>query len=495
MTIQATASSVPVLIGGNWENLSADEYTDVYNPSTGEVIAQTPHCRSGDVGRAIKAASKAFETWSVTPVTKRGNLMFRFRELLVEHAEELTWLICKENGKTFDEAKGDLARGMETVEFACGIAHLSKGEGLGQVAAHIDAVTTREPLGVCAGITPFNFPAMIPLWMFPLAIATGNTFVLKPSPKVPLTVNRFGELFLEAGFPEGVLNIVQGGKEVVETLCEHPDIKGISFVGSSRVAKQVYSLGCQHGKRVQAAGEAKNVLLVMPDADVDTTVRAIIGSAFGCAGQRCMAGSLLMGISDIGEVKDHLLGALSDLSLGNTSEDQQVGMGPVIDGHSRNRLLKVIEDTDGAGRNPIVRDGRQSLPDSGFFVGPTLIDQVTPDQDLFKTELFGPILSVMNPSSLDEAVDWMNRLPYGNGASIFTQSGGAAREFARTIQCGMVGVNIGVPAPPPLFPFAGWNNSFFGDLHMQGTEGVQFYTRQKVVLSRWDNTYKRVNGW
>ena len=495
MITRIKASNIPVLIGSNWENPSTDEYTDVYNPSTGEIIAQTPHCRKDDVEKAIRVAAKAFESWSVTPVTYRVKLMFRFRELLTQHSNELAWLICKENGKTFEEAKGDLARGIETVEFACGITHLAKGESLGQVAAHIDAATTREPLGVCAGITPFNFPAMIPLWMFPLAIACGNTYILKPSPKVPLTVNRFGELFLEAGFPEGVLNIVQGGKEVVETLCTHPDIKAISFVGSSRIAKQVYSLGCQHGKRVQAAGEAKNVLLVMPDADIDTTVQAIIGSAFGCAGQRCMAGSLLMGVGDISGVKDNLLGALSDLTLSDTSEDAKAGMGPVIDGGSRDRLLKVINDTEKLGQNPIIKDGRLSLPNSGFFVGPTLIDKVTPEQDLFKNELFGPVLSVMNPKSLDEAVSWMNVLTYGNGATIFTQSGGAAREFARKIQCGMVGVNIGVPAPPPMFPFSGWNNSFFGDLHLQGTEAVQFYSRQKVVLSRWDNTYKRVNGW
>ncbi len=404
-------------------------------------------------------------------------------------------MISLENGKTLDEARGDVTRGLEVLDFACHAPHLLKGESLPDVAEQLDGTTSREPLGVCAGITPFNFPVMVPMWMVPVAVACGNTFVLKPSPKVPLSANRLAELFLEGGLPAGVLNVVHGGREAVAALCEHPDVRSISFVGSTATARWVYETAARHGKRVQSAGGAKNVLLVMPDADWDSTVRAIMGSAFGCAGQRCMAGSLLMGVGEAAEpLRERVHAAADALTLGNPLEDSTVGMGPVIDRASRDRLFGAIDRASHEGAR-LVRDGRSQIPERGFFVGPTLFDGVTPDRSLFREELFGPVVALAEPATLNEAIEWLNRLPYGNGATIFTGSGAAAREFARRIGCGMVGINVGVPAPMAVFPFCGWGDSFFGDLHVQGMEGVQFFTRQKVVLSRWDQGYIRRQGW
>lgn len=486
---------VPSLIGGKWSVGSGLEVTNVYNPATGEVISETPMGGKVDVDAAVLAASKAFEAWSETPVTKRADILHKYRSLLEANFDDLSRLISLENGKTLPEAKGDMRRGFEVVDFACGIAHLSKGESLPQVAYNIDGVTMREALGVCAGISPYNFPAMVPMWMFPIAIACGNTFVLKPSEKVPLTVVRLAELFEEAGLPSGVLNVVHGGKDVVDALCTHPEIKAISFVGSSKIAKYVYALGSQHGKRVQAGGAAKNALIVMPDSDPDSTVRAIIGSAFGCAGQRCMAGSLLMGVGkSAGALKEKVIEAMNSLKLGDPIADPSTGMGPVIDEASQKRIINVIDTTEKGG-GKLAKDGRLDIPNKGFFVGPTLVENVSPDMPIFGEEIFGPVLSMLNPKSLEEAVKWLNKLNYGNGSTLFTSSGASARQFARTIKCGMIGINVGVPAPMSQFAFSGWNDSFYGDLHMQGTEGVLFYTRQKVVLSRWDDTYELKSGW
>lgn len=493
--VQESVMIVPVFYGGKWITHETTQFTNVHNPSTGEVIAQTPHCDASVVDAAVQAAQTAFLDWSTTSVTARAAILFRYKALLEQHFDELSQLVTRENGKTLSEAQGDVRRGIEVVEFACGIGHLIKGEAVPEIATHIDAITTREPIGVCAGITPFNFPAMVPMWMYPLAIACGNTFILKPSEKVPLTANRLAELFAEAGLPDGVFNVVHGGKEVVDALCTHPGIASVSFVGSSAVAKHVYILGNQHGKRVQAAGGAKNVLLVMPDADPDPTLRAIMGSAFGCAGQRCMAGSLLMAVGDSGDaVHEQVLASMDRLKIADTSADAQAEMGPVIDELAYNRIINTIDRAVSEGAQ-LARDGRSGVPEDGFFVGPTLFDHVTPEMRIFSDEVFGPVLSMLRPSTLDEAIAWMNKIQYGNGATIFTSSGGAAREFVRKIQCGMVGVNVGVPAPMALFSFSGWNQSFFGDLHVQGMEGVLFYTRQKVVLSRWDNTYRRQQGW
>jgi malonate-semialdehyde dehydrogenase (acetylating)/methylmalonate-semialdehyde dehydrogenase len=488
--------NVSNFIGGRWTLPVHADFADVFNPSRAEVIARVPLGGPAEVDAAVQAAQKAFETWGPTPVTKRAAVLFRYKQLLDQNFEALARLVTRENGKTLDEARGDVRRGIEVVDFACGIAHLQKGESLSQVAEQIDAVTMREPLGVCVGITPFNFPAMVPMWMFPLAIACGNTFILKPSEKVPLTANRLAEIFAEAGLPEGVFNIVHGGREVVDALCTHPGVAAISFVGSSQIAKHVYSLGCAHGKRVQAAGGAKNVLLVMPDAEPDSTLRAILGSAYGCAGQRCMAGSVLMGVGEktADAWREHVGGALAKMKIDDTSANDGAEMGPVIDSAAQSRIAKTIATATTAGAE-VAYNGAARVPSRGFFVGPTLLDHVAPTMSLFQDEIFGPVLSMVRPKTLDEAIATMNTLGYGNGATLFSASGAAARQFTREIQCGMLGINVGVPAPMALFSFSGWNQSFFGDLHVQGLEGVMFYTRQRVVLSRWDKSYVRAQGW
>ena len=488
-------SDVPVLIGGSWNVPGAQTYTEVHNPSTGETIARTPMCGAADVDAAVQAAKRAFGSWSNTPAPRRAEIFFKYRDLLTDQLDELARLITRENGKTLDEARGDVKRGLEVVELSCGIAHLLKGEVIPQVAEQIDGVTMREPIGVCVGITPFNFPAMVPMWMFPLAIACGNAFILKPSEKVPLTAIRLAELFMEAGLPEGVLNVVHGGREVVDALCTHPDIVALSFVGSSGVAQHVYTLGCQHGKRVQAAGGAKNVLVVMPDADPDPTLRAIMGSSYGCAGQRCMAGSLVAGVGEAADgLQRRIVEAIDKLKIGNTYDDASAQMGPVIDEAARGRIRQYIDTGVGEGAT-LVRDGRALKTERGFFVGPTLFDNVKPDMKIAREEIFGPVLSMLRPGTIEEAIEWTNRSGYGNGATIFTSSGKHARDFARGVQCGMIGVNVGIPAPMAVFSFSGWNRSFYGDLHVQGTEGVMFYTRQKLVLSRWDKGYQRQFGW
>ncbi len=483
------------LIDGQKGEPSVTQWGDVFNPSRGEVIARVPMGGAAEVDAAVQSASRAFPTWSALAVPKRAAVMYEYKRLLELNADALARLVTRENGKTLDEARGDVRRGIEVVEFACGIAHLAKGESLPQVADQIDAVTMREPIGVCAGITPFNFPAMVPMWMFPLAIACGNTFVLKPSEKVPLTALRLAEIFHEAGLPPGVFNIVHGGREVVDALCSHPKVAAVSFVGSSRVAKHVYTLSTAHGKRCQAAGGAKNVLLVMPDAEPEPTLRAILGSSFGCSGQRCMAGSVLMGVGKhtADEWRERVGGALAQLKVDDTSANDQAGMGPVIDAAAQSRVNRIIDAVSPTGAEIAFRG--TNVPTNGFFVGPTLIDRVKPQMSVFQDEIFGPVLSLVRPETLDEAIATMNNLSFGNGATIFTSSGAAARQFTREIQCGMLGINIGVPAPMALFSFSGWNDSFYGDLHVQGNEGVMFYTRQRVVLSRWDKGYVRAQGW
>ncbi len=482
-------------VGGRWVDAAATDFAPVHNASTGQRIAAAPLSTAADLDKAVQAAAAAHRGWRDTPAPERAQIMFRLKQLLEAHFDELARLVTLENGKTLSEARGDVRRGIEVVDFACGIAHLLKGESLPQVAEHIDGQTTREPLGVCAGITPFNFPAMVPMWMFPLAIACGNCFVLKPSEKVPLTANRLAELVAEAGLPAGVLNVVHGGRAVVDAICDHPGIAAISFVGSTRVARHVYTRGCAAGKRVQAAGGAKNVMLVMPDAEPESTCRAVMGAAYGCAGQRCMAGSMVMGVGGAAEaLNERIARAIDNLKVLPTDRHDDAEMGPVIDGQARDRLFDAIEQGRRQGAT-LVRDGRENIPREGFFVGPTLLDHVRPEMDIANTELFGPILAMQRPATLDDAIARINAIGYGNGAVIFTASGGAARQFAREVQCGMVGVNVPVPAPMAMFAFSGWNQSFFGDLHVQGTEGVRFYTRQRLTLSRWDDSYVRKHGW
>lgn len=502
-----TTHDVPMLAGPRWLVPDVPNFGSVHNPSNGEVIARVPMCTAREVDEAVRAAATAFESWSRVPVVKRAAILFRYRSILEEHFEELAILITRENGKTREEARGDVRRGIEVVEFACGIAQLVKGEALPQLTEQIDGLTMREPIGVCAGITPFNFPAMVPLWMFPLAIACGNTFILKPSEKVPLTAVRLAELALEADLPAGVLNIVHGGREAVDAILEHPAIAAVSFVGSTAVAEHVYVHGCKHGKRVQAAGGAKNVMLVMPDAVPEPTIRAIMGAAYGCAGQRCMAGSILLAVGDAADSVAERLGAAIDaLQVDDTFANPDAQMGPVIDSAALQRIngyvaagqkegARIRSQESGGRSQGAGGHGAGGLPDKGFFVRPTLFDSVRPEMKLFQDEIFGPVLSMARPKDLAEAIAWANRSPYGNGAVIFTSSGDAARQFTRDIRCGMVGINVGVPAPMALFAFSGWNRSFFGDLHVQGTEGVMFYTRQKMVLSRWDASYVRTQGW
>ncbi len=498
--VDAAAATAPAiarvtaLIGGTWRELHGPTVT-IQNPANGTALAEMRLGTAEDAATAVAAARAALPGWAATPLNKRLQLMFQFRELLVRSADELSRILVREHGKTFDEARGDLQRGIEVVELCCGAQAYLSGESQSELAGGMDAQTWREPIGVCVGITPFNFPAMVPMWMFPIALVCGNTFVLKPSEKVPMTAVRLAQLIEEAGFPPGVFNLIHGTREVVETLCTHPDVAAISFVGSTSVAEAVYRMGTQHGKRVQAAGGAKNAMVVMPDADMDSTIRGLIGAAYGCAGQRCMANSLVMGVGSIAdELRDRLCQAIDAIIVGDASQDQRTGMGPLIDAASCKRVREGIADGVREG-GELVRDGRVGVPTRGHFVGPTLIDRVAPTSMLAKREWFGPLLAQLRPTDLDQAISWINSHEYGNGAVIATRDGAAARTFAKGVQCGMIGVNVAVPAALAPYAFSGWNRSFFGDLHVQGREGFTFYTRQKLVLSRWDGAYRRTLGW
>jgi len=480
--------SCPVWFGGEWREMNGVATTPVYNPSTGDVIAEAPLCTAAHVNEAVDAAAAAFPAWMETPPVERARVLFKFKALLEENFEDLVRSITREHGKTLVESRGDVKRGIEMVEFACGVPSLLMGEVLENIARGIDCESIRQPLGVCAGITPFNFPCMVPLWMYPVAIACGNTFVLKPSEKVPLTSIKVAKLLERAGLPKGVLNLVHGGREVVDALLTHPKVKAISFVGSTPVARYIYEIGSKHGKRVQSNGGAKNFVLLMPDADVENSTRGVMEAAFGCAGERCMAGSTAVVVGAAEKtILPTLIEATKRIKVGPTDRAAQPDMGAVITRQHRDRVLKLIEAGVKEGAK-VPADGRGvkvSEAPNGFYVGATILDQVQPGMAVAKEEVFGPVLNVMHMEDLDAAIDLANSSPYGNGASIFTRSGKAAREFKHRIQCGMVGINIGVPASMAWFPFNGWNNSFFGDLHMQGKEGVQFFTQLKVTTSRW----------
>ena len=490
--MSATASSqvAPLLVGGEWIEPSTESYEDVFNPSTGNVIARTPLVGLEEVNEAVSAAKKALPDWENQPVVERARVMFRFRALLEANFEELATLVTREHGKTLAEARAELNRGIEMVEFACGIPSLLMGESLPNIAQGVDADCVRHAVGVCVGITPYNFPSMVPLWMFPVAITCGNTFILKPSEKTPLSAVRLGELLTEAGLPDGVFNIVHGARECVESLLTHPDVAAISFVGSTPVAKIVFETGTAHGKRVQSAGGAKNHLIIMPDADIDQTVKQLGASAYGCAGQRCMAGSLAVAVGDAGTpLVEGLVELGQSMKVGpsdpaESTEADAISMGPLIRDDHRQRVASYLDIAaeDGA---QVALDGRQAAAGDGFLLGPSVVDHVSPEMRVAKEEIFGPVLSVSRVDSLEDALSVGDQCDYGNGAVIFTRSGYAAREFKRRFNAGMIGINVGVPAPMAWFPFTGWNRSFFGDLHMQGKEGIQFYTRQKVVLTRW----------
>jgi len=477
----------PFFIGGEWLRLEMAA-TPVFNPSTGDVIAECPIGTAAEANAAVEAAQAAFPGWMETPSVERARTLARFKMLLEDNFEDIVRCNTREHGKTLTESRGDVKRGLEVVEFALGVPSLMMGEVLENVARGIDCEAIRQPLGVCAGITPFNFPAMVPLWMYPLAITCGNTFVLKPSEKVPLTAIKIAKLFEQAGLPKGVLNIVHGGREVVDALLTHSKVKAISFVGSTPIAKYIYATGTKHGKRVQCGGGAKNFVLLMPDADVENSTRGVIEAAFGCAGERCMAGSTAIVVGGAERtVLPTLIEAARKIKIGPTDRDPQPDMGAVITGQHRDRVLELIEAGVKEGAK-IPADGRGvkvSDAPNGFYVGATILDHVHNGMTVAKQEIFGPVLNVMRMDDLDAAIELANSSPFGNGASIFTCSGKVAREFKHRVNCGMIGVNIGVPASMAWFPFNGWNESFFGDLHMQGKEGVQFFTQQKVTTSRW----------
>ncbi|MNZ72772.1 Methylmalonate semialdehyde dehydrogenase [acylating] [compost metagenome] len=473
-------------IGGSWTAASASDVEPVYNPATEEVLAYVPLSTQADVDAAAAAAKEAFKSWSRTPVPRRARVLFKYQQLLVENWEELARIITKENGKSYTEAYGEVQRGIECVEFAAGAPTLMMGKQLPDIASNIESGMYRYPIGIVGGITPFNFPMMVPCWMFPLAIACGNVFVLKPSERTPLLANRLAELFAEAGLPSGVLNIVHGAHEVVNGILEHPDIKAISFVGSQPVAEYVYKTGSAHGKRVQALAGAKNHSIVMPDADLDATVQQIMGAAFGSAGERCMACAVVVAVGEAGDpLVAKLKEAADQITIGNGMEEG-VFLGPVIRGAHKERTLRYIETGEKEGAL-LLRDGRKDAASDGqgYFVGPTIFDQVECGMKIWEDEIFAPVLSIVRVDTLEEAIELANKSEFANGACLFTKDGSSVRQFRETIDAGMLGINLGVPAPMAFFPFSGWKKSFYGDLHANGTDGVEFYTRKKMVTARW----------
>jgi len=459
--------------------------SDVYNPATGEVQAQVDLASVAEVDQAVISASAAAVEWSESSLTQRTQIMFRFRELLAGRVDELARIISSEHGKVISDAAGEVARGLENVEFACGIAHHLKGEINEQVSAGIEVYSLRQPLGVVAGITPFNFPAMVPSWMFATAIACGNTFICKPSERDPSASMLIAEWFIEAGLPPGVFSVVNGDKVAVDALIDHEDVAAISFVGSTPIASYVYNRGTAMGKRVQALGGAKNHMLVLPDADIDMAADAAVSAAYGSAGERCMAISALIAV---GSVADELVEAIStripDIKVG-AGDEPDAEMGPLITGEHCARVAGYVERAQEAGAVAIVDGSQADVPKSGFFYGPTLLDRVTPEMECYSDEIFGPVLVVVRVETFREAIDLINSNPFGNGTAIFTRDGGAARQFQHEVQVGMVGINVPIPVPVAYHSFGGWKSSLFGDTHMYGPEGVRFYTRAKAVTARW----------
>lgn len=490
MTI-SKKSQVQILrnyIGGNWIEAEAQETQEVRNPATDEVLALVPLGTKGDIDQAVEAAAAAYPSWRTTPPQERARYFFKLRQILDLHRDELARLITAEMGKTLDDARGEIQRGIENVETACGIPTLMMGYSLEDGASHgIDEEVIYQPVGVFAGITPFNFPFMISFWFWPYAVASGNTFILKPSEQDPLVQKRVFELIEQVGFPAGVINMVNGGKEAVNALLDHPKIKGISFVGATRTAEYVYSRAAATGKRVQASGGAKNAIVVMPDADLDMYLGTIMNSCFGAAGQRCLANSLILTVGSAHDaVRTRVSEAASKLRLGNGLQSG-IDLGPVVSAAARDRIVAAITNgiEEGAeavldGRNPTVPEYPQ-----GYFVGPTVLDGVTSTMSVYKEEIFGPVIGLTAVASLDEAINLINAGEYGNAASIFTQSGFAAREFRYRVETGNIGINVGVAAPVSYFPFSGAKRSFFGNLHPQGRDAVRFYTESKVVITRW----------
>jgi malonate-semialdehyde dehydrogenase (acetylating)/methylmalonate-semialdehyde dehydrogenase len=479
--------NIGLWIDGRRQPASSSRSGTITNPATGQVVREVPFCNAADIDRAVRSARAAFPAWRDMPPLRRARVLMRYRELIESHRDELATLITEEHGKTLADATGSVQRGLEVVEFAMGIPHLLKGEYSEEVGTSVDSHSLRQPLGVCTGITPFNFPAMVPLWMYPVAIACGNTFVLKPSEKVPSTVMRLAELFKEAGLPDGVLNVVHGDKEAVDALLTHPDIKAVSFVGSTPIAQYIYETCAKNGKRVQALGGAKNHAVVLPDADLDFAADALIGAAYGSAGERCMAISAVVAVGEAGDaIVDKLKERAAKLKIGPGS-GKDIDMGPLITCVHRDKVASYVDKGIAEGAK-LVLDGRKcNVPqhEDGFFLGPSLFDDVRPEMSIYKDEIFGPVLVVLRAKSLDEAIALINANAYANGTAVFTRSGGAARKFEREIEVGMVGINVPIPVPIAFYSFGGWRNSLFGDTHVHGMEGVRFYTRGKVVTSRW----------
>jgi malonate-semialdehyde dehydrogenase (acetylating) / methylmalonate-semialdehyde dehydrogenase len=480
-------------VGGGWHRSAATEYVDVLNPATAEVLARTPLSTNADVDAAVRAAADAFPAWRRTPPGERVRYLFTLRNLLVEHIDEISKLITRENGKTFAEARAEMQRGIENVEVACGIPMMMQGYNLEDVTPGVDEMQIRQPLGVVAAIVPFNFPGMIAFWFLPYAIACGNTFILKPSERVPLTSRYIMELIQRTGLPKGVVNLVNGGRTVVDALCDHLQVRAVSFVGSTPVAKHVYARAAASGKRMQCQGGAKNHVVVLPDADMELATQIISDSAFGCAGQRCLAVSVAVTIGEAQKTfGESIADAASKIKIGN-GLDAGVQMGPVITQESKQRIETLIGQGIGEGAKATV-DGRNAkVPnhDGGNFVKPTVLDGLPLSSSLAHTEIFGPVLSLVHADSIDDAMTFLANSPYGNQASLFTTSGAAARKFRYEAPAGNIGINIGVAAPMAYFPFSGWKESFFGILHGQGRDAVEFYTESKIVVERWSRQETR----
>jgi malonate-semialdehyde dehydrogenase (acetylating) / methylmalonate-semialdehyde dehydrogenase len=495
MSSTATTPVTEILnyFGGAWQKSSATDFVNVTNPATGDLIGRTPLSSKADVDAVVKSASEAFPAWRRTPAGERIQYLFKLKVLLEDHIDELSRLITLENGKTFGEAKAEMRRGIENVEVACGIPMMMQGYNLEDITPGVDETLIRQPLGVVAAIVPFNFPAMIPFWFLPYAIACGNTFVLKPSERVPITVRRIVELVEKTGIPKGVVNVVNGGKEVVDALCDHPAVRAVSFVGSTPVARHVYERSAKAGKRSQCQGGAKNHVIVLPDADMDLAKQIISDSAFGCAGQRCLAVSVAVTIGEAQKTfRDAIADAASSIKVG-FGLDTGVQMGPVISKDSKTRVETLIGTGVSDGAKAIV-DGRNtklSGHENGNFLKPTVLDGVPASSSLANTEIFGPVLSLIHASTIDEAIEFIRESPYGNQASLFTTSGAVARKFRYEAPAGNIGINIGVAAPMAYFPFSGWKESFFGILHAQGKDAVEFYTETKIVVERWSRQETR----
>jgi len=483
------ASALPVVthwIGGERCDGSGERFGDVYDPATGEVTKRVVFGSSGDVDKAVAAASDAFSTWRHTSLSQRAKLLFAFRQLTTERAGELAEIVTSEHGKVLDDALGEVNRGLEVVEFACGIPQLLKGSYSENASTNVDVYSIRQPLGPVAIISPFNFPAMVPAWFFPIAIACGNTVVLKPSEKDPSASIWLAERWAEAGLPPGVFNVVHGDKVAVDRLLEHPDVKAVSFVGSTPIARYVYENGTRNAKRVQALGGAKNHMVVLPDADLDIAADSAVNAGFGSAGERCMAVSVLVAVEPVAdELISKICDRMAKLKIGDGREGSD--MGPLVTRQHRDKVASYLDSGVAEGAELVV-DGRKTTPDGedgGFWLGPTLFDKVTPRMSLYTDEIFGPVLSVVRVPSYDAALRLVNSNLYGNGTAIFTNDGGAARRFQNEVEVGMVGVNVPIPVPVSYYSFGGWKSSLFGDSHAHGTEGVHFYTRGKVVTSRW----------